>query len=60
MYDFIFKIWFYLQNVVCWGWEKKSRNEKIPRLVTLPSPSYDMKADCFPVSEKDENKPNLP
>ena len=34
---------------------------KIPRLVTLPSPpSTKMEADCFPVSEHTENKPDLP
>ena len=48
--------------------EKKNRNmykakakEKIPRLVALPSPVYEkMEADCFPVSENTENKPDLP
>ena len=30
---------------------------KIPRLVALPSPFYEMAADCFPVSE---NKLDLP
>ena len=38
MNDFIYKTWFYLQNAVCWGLEKKTWNEKIPRLVALPSP----------------------
>ena len=33
---------------------KKTRNEKIPRLVALPSPFYDMEADYFPVSENAE------
>ena len=32
--------------------------EEIPRLVALPSTK--MEADCFPVSENTENKPNLP
>ena len=40
--------------------EKKNRNERIPRLVGLPSPVYDMEADCFPVSENAGNKPDLP
>ena len=40
MNNFIHKTWFYLQNIWCWGWEKKPRNEKIPRLVALPSPSF--------------------
>ena len=35
---------------------KKKRKEKIPRLVALPSPFYDMKAGYFPVFEKTENK----
>ena len=60
MNDFIYKTLFYLQNVVCWGWEKKNRNEKILRLVALPFPFYDMEADCFPVSENAENKLDLP
>ena len=38
MNDLIYKTRFYLQNVVCWGWEKKPRNENITRLVALPSP----------------------
>ena len=27
---------------------------------SLPSPFYDMEANCFPVSENAENKPDLP
>ena len=34
---------------------------KIPRLVAPPIfPSTKMEADCFPVSENTENKPDLP
>ena len=57
MNDFIYKTWFYLQNIACWGYEKNPETKKIPRLVALPSPFYDMEADCFPVSENAENKP---
>ena len=34
--------------------------EKIPRLRALPSPVYIMEADCFPVSENTEKKPDVP
>ena len=34
--------------------------EKILRLVTLPSPLYNMEADCFPLSERTGNKLDLP
>ena len=40
--------------------EKKSSKRKIPRLVALPSPFYDVEADCFPVSENAKNKPDQP
>ena len=50
---------------IWWGREKnteieKETKEKFP--VWLPSypPFYDMDADCFPVSENAENKPDLP
>ena len=36
---------------------KDETKKKIPRLVALPTPVYEMEADYFPVSE---NKPNLP
>ena len=42
---------------VWWGWEEN--REKIPRLVALPFPFYDMEADCFSVSKNTENKPEL-
>ena len=60
MYDFIYETWFYLQNVVGWGSEKKPETEKFP--VWLPShPAfYNMETDCFLVSENAENKPDLP
>ena len=59
MYGFINKTWFYLQNVVCWGWEKPN-TKKISAWLTFHPHFYDMEADCFPVSKNAENKPNLP
>ena len=47
-------------------WRKTSKytkdetKEKNPRLVALSSLLYEVKADCFPVSENTENKPDLP
>ena len=61
MYDFIYKM--------CVGDGRKKpetkaktnkNKEKIPRLVALPSPFYNMEADSFPVSENAENKPDMP
>ena len=46
-----------------WGWEKRLRqkkgNERKKIPVWLPSHPffYDMEADCFPVNENAENKP---
>ena len=41
--------------------QKTKQRKNIPRLVALPSPRlYEVEADCFPVSENTENKPNLP
>ena len=40
--------------------EKKTERKKIPRLAALPSPFYNMEADCFPVSKNAENNPDLP
>ena len=34
--------------------------EKFPVWLPTHSPVYEMEADCFPVSENIENKPNLP
>ena len=40
---------------------QKAIQGKIPRLIALPSPpSTKLFADCFPVSENTENKPDLP
>ena len=67
MNNFIYNIWFIYKNLIWWGWEKnreiykrRYKGKKIP--VWLPShlPVYEMEADCFPVSENTENKPNLP
>ena len=68
MYDFIYNLWFIYNESIWWGWEKKHKNEKhktkekdFLRLVAfLPPPVYDMEANCFPVSENTENKPDLP
>ena len=59
----------FTMNIIWWEWEKKYnktkkiRNQgKIPRLVALPFPRLQgrLEADCFPVSENTENKPDLP
>ena len=39
---------------------KLGMGEKTLKRNALPSPFYDMEADCFPVSENVENKPDLP
>ena len=39
---------------------KNENKERIPRLVNLPTTVYKMEADCFPVPENAENKPDLP
>ena len=39
---------------------KDETKERIPRLVALPSPVYEVEADCFPVSKNTENKPDRP
>ena len=49
--DFIYK------NVVCDGDGRKTAKKF--HLVALPSPFYDMEADCFSVSKNTENKPDL-
>ena len=57
-YDFIYKMLYVgdgRKNI-----ETKKEREKIPRLVALPSPFYDMEADCFPESENADIKPDLP
>ena len=38
---------------------RNTNKEKIPHLVTLLPPVYEMEADCVPVPEKTENKPGL-
>ena len=38
---------------------KYENHGKIPRLVALQSPVYEMEANCFLVSENTENKPDL-
>ena len=53
-HDFIYKMLYVGDG------RRNPETKKIPRLVALPSPSYDMEADCFPASENVENKPDLP
>ena len=67
MYDGIYKLWFIYNEFICWEWEKTPEtftNEKqgknSPFGCSPISPSTKMEADCFPVSEKTENKPDLP
>ena len=57
MNDFIYNIWFIYKNVIYI--QKTKQRKKFP--VWLPShPSvYEVGADCFPVSENTENKPDL-
>ena len=38
------------------NYTKDERKEKIPYLVALPFPVYEVEAHCFPVSENTENK----
>ena len=67
MYDFIYNLWFIYNELCMMGMGENPRNvqkaktrKKFP--VWLPShpPSTKMEADCFPVSENTENKPELP
>ena len=39
---------------------RNDNKEKIPRLITLPSPVYKIEANFFPVPENPENKHDLP
>ena len=56
MNDFIYKTWFIYKMLCVGDGRKKTWNEKNPRLVALPSPFYDMEADCFSVSENAEKQ----
>ena len=67
MDGFIYHLWFIYNDCVWWEWEKnpeiyteRKQRKKFP--VWLPShlPVYEMEADCFPVSENTENKPDQP
>ena len=60
MNDFIYKTWFIYRMLYDGDGRKKTETKKYPCLVALPSPFYDKEADCFPVSENAENKPDLP
>ncbi len=68
MYDFIYNLWFIYNESIWWGLEKKKQKDKdetkeqrfSPFGFPPIPPSTKMKADCFPVSENTENKPDLP
>ena len=71
-----YNVWFYLKFMIYLQWmsydgngrkkpkynktKKRNQGKKFP--VWLPSYTsvYEMEADCFPVSENTENKPDLP
>ena len=60
MCDFIYNWWF-----IWWEWEKnpeiyKNMKAKTKEKIPPIHPFAKMEADCFPVSENTENKPNLP
>ena len=60
-------LWFIYKNDIWWEREKNPEIQKQMRKprkrfpILLPShpPVYEMEADCFPVSENTENKPDL-
>ena len=57
MNDFIYKKGFIYKMLHDGdGRKKPETKKKNPRLVTLPSPFYDMETDCFPVSENAEKQ----
>ena len=67
MYDFIYNLWYIYNELCMMGMGEKSRNiqntktkEKFPVWLPSHSPVYEMEADCFPVFENTENKPDLP
>ena len=65
MYDFYLQLMIYVMGIGekprnIQKIQKRKQRKKFP--VGLPShpPVYEMEADCFPVSENAENKPDLP
>ena len=70
MYDFIYNLWFIYNEFCMMGMREKARNIQKKKKneyenqgkMWLPSnnPIYEMEADCFPVPENTENKPDLP
>ena len=60
IYGLFRKMWYDGDGRKTPKYTKDEIKEKIPRLVALPSPVYEVEADCFPVSENTENKPDLP
>ena len=59
----------FTMSFIWWEWEKKPRNairrkkktkENFPVWLLSHPRVYEMVADCFPVSENTENKPDLP
>ena len=69
MYDFIYNLWFIYNECIWSKWEKnpeiyknikgEKQRKKFPVLLPSHTPVYEIKADCFPVSENTENKPDL-
>ena len=69
MYDFIYNLWFIYHEFCMIGMGEKPRNiqntkNKGKFAVWLsfhhPPPVDEMEANCFPVSENTETKPDLP
>ena len=66
-YDFIYSLWFIYNEYIWWEWEenpeirtKENQGKNSPFGCPPIPPSMKMEADCFPVSENTENKPDLP
>ena len=67
MYDFIYNMHNLFARMLYDGYGRKipemyknETKEKTPHWVDLPPPVYEIEDDCFPVSNNNENKPNLP
>ena len=59
MYDFIYNLWFIYNECIWWEREKNPEIYKNTKSENIHL-SAKMEADCFPVSENTENKPDLP
>ena len=59
---FYLQRWFYFQGCNGDGGKNRKKKGKQKKKIWLLShpPFYDMEANCFPVSENAENKPDLP